>query len=367
MEVSEQLTSDISMTLAAKRWLRMGPWYAMFPFDFALHAIREHTQPGDAVLDPFMGRGTTLVAAASLGRDAAGIEINSIAWLYAQTKLGPASEKAVLKRLDEIDELAKTTIPGAMPEFFSWAFSSEILKFLVAARASLDWRGSQIDRTLMAFILVDLHGKDENSLSNQMRQTKSMAPDYAVRWWKAREMPPRSKNAVEILKQKIAWRYRHGLPGFQVKTVVINGDSSQRLEDTSSVGPFKMLLTSPPYYGVINYNYDQWIRGWLLGGNEYPVTSNGNWQNRFNNKADYQKLLLEVFSAAAPLLTNDAKVLVRTDARDFTLATTLAVLKEVFPKKQIQQTLRPFIGKTQTQLFGDKGEKPGEVDILLIP
>jgi hypothetical protein len=42
-------------------------------------------------------------------------------------------------------------------------------------------------------------------------------------------------------------------------------------------------------------------------------------------------------------------------------------LKEVFPKKQIQQTLRPFIGKTQTQLFGDKGEKPGEVDILLIP
>ena len=365
METLEQSTSDISMTAAAQRWLRMGPWYAMFPFDFALQAIREHTQPGDAVLDPFMGRGTTLVAAASLGRHAAGVEINSIAWLYAQTKLNPASKILVLKRLAEIDELSKSTVLAPMPEFFTWAFSTEILKFLLAARAHLDWKKSKADRTLMAFILVDLHGKDQASLSNQMRQTKSMAPDYAVRWWKGQNMVPRPKNAIEILKQKIDWRYRHGLPEFQVETKAIQGDSSQELRKASSIGPFKLLLTSPPYFGVINYNYDQWIRGWLLGGHEYPVTSGGEWQNRFNNKIDYQRLLLEVFSSAAPLLRDDARILVRTDARAFTLETTLKILGEVFPRKTIQKIHRPVIGKTQTQLFGDKGEKPGEVDILL--
>jgi hypothetical protein len=367
METLEHTTSDISLTAAARRWLRMGPWYAMFPVDFALEAIREHTQPGDAVVDPFMGRGTTLVAAASLGRHAAGVEINSIAWLYAQTKLNPASKLPVLKRLASIDTLAKSTCIPNMPEFFSWAFAPEVLQFLLAARTHLNWKESEVDRTLMAFILVDLHGKDKDSLSNQMRQTKSMAPDYAVRWWKEHKMEPRAKNPVEILTKKIIWRYHHGLPEFKVQTKAVWGNSSQQLKETGSIGPFNLLLTSPPYLGVINYNYDQWIRGWLLGGNEYPVTSGGEWQNRFNNKSDYQRLLREVFSASAPLLTHDARVLVRTDAREYTLATTLMILQEVFPEKKLQIIHRPFIGKTQTLLFGDKGKKPGEVDILLLP
>ena len=27
-----------------------------------------------------------------------------------------------------------------------------------------------------------------------------------------------------------------------------------------------LFFTSPPYYGVTNYFYDQWLRFWLLGG-----------------------------------------------------------------------------------------------------
>ena len=40
----------------------------------AAHAITAYTQPGDLVLDPMCGIGTTLVEAAHLGRDAAGVE-----------------------------------------------------------------------------------------------------------------------------------------------------------------------------------------------------------------------------------------------------------------------------------------------------
>jgi tRNA G10 N-methylase Trm11 len=40
----------------------------------AVHAVTAYTQPGDLVLDPMCGIGTTLVEAARLGRDAIGIE-----------------------------------------------------------------------------------------------------------------------------------------------------------------------------------------------------------------------------------------------------------------------------------------------------
>lgn len=352
---------------AARRWLRMGPWYAMFPMEFALTAVHEHTQPGDAVLDPFMERGTTLTAASTLGRNAVGVEINPIAWLYARTKTDPAKVHDVLRRLNEIETIARDTVIPNLPEFYSWAFCPEVLRFLIAARTHLCWSNHKVDRTLMAFILVDLHGKDKDALSNQMRQTKSMAPDYAVRWWQKQSMKPRLKSPGELLRSKIQWRYLHGLPESKARVKAILGDSTRDLEKARPIAPFRLLLTSPPYCGVINYNYDQWIRRWMLGGPEHPTYSSGEWQNRFESRIAYRQLLERVFGKAALLLTNDARVLVRTDARDFTLSTTLEILKTVFPNKCVRQLQRPFGDKTQTHLFGDKGEKPGEVDLLLAP
>ncbi len=46
------------------------------PVGLAKHFIRLHTKPGDVVLDPFMGSGTTGVACAELGREFIGVELD---------------------------------------------------------------------------------------------------------------------------------------------------------------------------------------------------------------------------------------------------------------------------------------------------
>lgn len=48
---------------------------AAFPRQLPEWFIRLFTQPGDRVLDPFMGSGTTVLVALEMGRDATGIEI----------------------------------------------------------------------------------------------------------------------------------------------------------------------------------------------------------------------------------------------------------------------------------------------------
>ena len=49
---------------------------AVFPYDLAADHIRSWTNPGDLVIDPMCGSGTTLRASADLGRRAIGIEVN---------------------------------------------------------------------------------------------------------------------------------------------------------------------------------------------------------------------------------------------------------------------------------------------------
>ncbi len=50
---------------------------AVFPVSLPSWFVRLFTQPGDVVLDPFIGSGTTAVAAASLGRRFVGIDTNA--------------------------------------------------------------------------------------------------------------------------------------------------------------------------------------------------------------------------------------------------------------------------------------------------
>jgi len=57
--------------------------------------IKNFTSPGDLVLDPFCGSGTTLVEAKLLNRDAIGIDIHPIAVLMSRVKTNPLTHNEI--------------------------------------------------------------------------------------------------------------------------------------------------------------------------------------------------------------------------------------------------------------------------------
>jgi len=65
---------------------------ARFSPVFAKAAIQTFTKPGDLVLDPHVGGGTTLVEALASGREAVGIDISTLAEFVASVKCTVLSE-----------------------------------------------------------------------------------------------------------------------------------------------------------------------------------------------------------------------------------------------------------------------------------
>lgn len=349
----------------------------MFPSAFADKVVETYTQPGDAVLDPFAGRGTAIFSAAAKNRPAVGIEISSLGYVYANTKLKPGNYAQVLRRLEELEEMTPLYIRCAdnLPQFFHHCFSRHVRAFLLAARDQLDWRRNKADRTLMAIMLVSLHGKRASSLSNQMRQTTSMAPDYSVRWWTEKELSPPDIDPVTFFTKRINWRYAKGAPQTERASVLL-GDSTRNLPRlVRSVKEcrrpeIRLLFTSPPYHNVTNYYYDQWLRLWLLGEPERPNGKAHQYGGKFDNLDRYRLLLQKVFSKAKQTLAADAIVYVRTDKRKSTLNITRDILREIFPEKTIKAKTQPLNPELRTKSYSRGGapkEKNCEVDLILEP
>ena len=72
---------------------------AAFPSELPAWFIKLFSQPGDLVLDPFVGSGTTCVVAHGLGRDYLGIEIKADYYEIARANLAAAHAKPVQKPL----------------------------------------------------------------------------------------------------------------------------------------------------------------------------------------------------------------------------------------------------------------------------
>jgi DNA modification methylase len=105
---------------------------AKFPPQLPRLFIRNLTMPGDVVLDPMMGSGTTIVEALLEGRQAIGFDLDPLAFLISKVKTTPVNKQALIKAGKAVLSDAATLLMNKKQVVYSLIerFDDETRKFI---------------------------------------------------------------------------------------------------------------------------------------------------------------------------------------------------------------------------------------------
>lgn len=299
------------------RFHALCPYFAMFPEAFAEHWIERLSSPGDYVLDPFCGRGTAPFQALLLGRNAIGNDINPVAYCVSRAKTNAPTLSALKRRLTTLEKRFEPngcqSEAAELPEFFHAAYTGHTLLQLVFMRRTLHWRVSAADCMLASLILGALHGETRKSpsyLSNQMPRTISTKPDYSVRFWRQHGLTAPDRDLFALLRSRVEFRYASQPP--TAKAEIFHGDFRNlpgllrgRKEQ------IRLVVTSPPYLDVTNFEEDQWLRLWFLGGPPHPTYRRVSSDDRHENPSRYWALIGDMWRVLGRVAAKKAYVVIR--------------------------------------------------------
>ena len=244
------------------------PYFTMFPLSFPTSVLTHRAEPGDWVLDPFCGRGTTNFAARLLGLPTVGIDSSPVGAAIATAKLVRTSPTAIVREARAILLESPESADVPKGEFWQWAYHPNVLHAVCRLRESLRQDcHSAVRKALRAIILGGLHGPLTKStpsyFSNQCPRTYAPKPRYATAFWKSRGLLPRPVDVLDVVERRAHRYFELELP--KVSGSIRCDDSRERSAFVRLGRRFKWVITSPPYYGMRTYIPDQWLRNWFLG------------------------------------------------------------------------------------------------------
>ncbi len=299
------------------RFHALCPYFAMFPESFAEHWIGKLTKPGDVILDPFCGRGTAPFQAVLMERNAIGSDINPVAYCITRAKTNAPAPAALRAR---ITSLERAYCPpdhrdeeDQLPEFFQYAFSSTTLNQLLFLRSRLRWDRSDVDCMLAALVLGSLHGESARSpsyLSNQMPRTISTKPAYSIRYWQKNNLSPPLRDTFGLLRDRVSYRYASEPPSLQA-TVLCSDMRELSRQSTITTQDVRTVITSPPYLDITNFEEDQWLRLWFLGGPPNPTRNQISNDDRHYGLDSYWSMIADMWRTLGRVLAPNSDVVLR--------------------------------------------------------
>ena len=321
----------------------MCSYLASFPAALTHAFIARYSRPGDVVLDPFSGRGTTPLQACAEGRIGVGNDLNPFAHLLTAAKVQPATKPEAVTRLAQL-RLGWNAVAGewlalgarvaadptgsnskvpragsgvgdasagieAVPLEVALAFHPRTLAQLLYVRTMLRL-DDRTDRFLAAAVTGILHGKSASYLSVLMPNTFSMAPRY-VRDFAARtDFASPERDVFDGLGKKLDRLFRQPPP--RTEGLALLGDARD-VADRAQAGlramgrpdRARLVVTSPPYLRVVKYGYYNWLRTWFLGFDAREIDAT---LDDAHHREPYLAFLRDSLAGLRPILTDDAVV-----------------------------------------------------------
>lgn len=225
--------------------------------------IQRLTRPGEAVFDPFMGRGTTPLQAALMGRRAIASDINPLSAMLCRPRLATPEPEQVAERLASLDWRANTE---AFPELLAF-YHPDTLRQIVALRHYLLERDAHgrldtVDDWIRMVAINRLTGHSPGFFS-----VYSLPPNQAVSVERQRKInrdrgqtPPQRDVPALILKKTRALLKDGGL---DASASLYTAPSSRCVGVRK--GSITLTVTSPPFLDVVDYAGDNWLRCWFAG------------------------------------------------------------------------------------------------------
>lgn len=229
--------------------------------------ISRLTKPGDVVFDPFMGRGTTPVQAALIGRLAFGNDVNPLSVLLTRPRLRPITLQAIAAALKTVEWSRGEVAREDLLAFYHPA----TLKNLQALRL---WLGEH----------APLGADEVDPVADWIRMVAlGRLSGHSPGFFSGRSMPP--NQAVSVKAQiKINDKLGVSPPERDVAGVILK-KSRTLLKDgcaPSGVrfslhtraawdvpgipdGSVDLTVTSPPFLDIVQYAADNWLRCWFAG------------------------------------------------------------------------------------------------------
>jgi len=320
----------------------MCSYLASFPAALTHAFIARYSRPGDVVLDPFSGRGTTPLQACAEGRIGVGNDLNPFAQLLTAAKVEPATRAQAATRLAQLrlawnvdsaawqalgtrvtanPTAADALVPAAgssagpragveaVPVEVALAFHPRTLGQLLFVRASLHLEGVT-DRFLAAAITGILHGKSASYLSELMPNTFSMAPRYVRDFALRTAFASPERDVFDGLSKKLDRLFRQPPP--RTTGIALLGDARDvapraraALRAVGRPDRARLVVTSPPYLRVVKYGYYNWLRTWFLGFDSRAIDAA---LDDAHHREPYLAFLRDVLAGLRPALTDDAVV-----------------------------------------------------------
>ncbi len=240
--------------------------------------IQRLTEPGEVVYDPFMGRGTSLIEAALLGRTPFGCDVNPLSVFLTRPRLHPPTLREVGERLERIDLADADEQPEELLAFYH----PDTLRQIAALKKHLLRRKAEaaldaVDEWIWMVALNRLTGHSPGFFS-----VYTMPPNQAVsvksqrKINEARGQTPPRRNVIEIICRKTRHlladcsdAVRRGLAEAARGARILTRQCVSTPEIAS--GSVALVVTSPPFLNVVDYATDNWLRCWFIGADPRSV------------------------------------------------------------------------------------------------